>query len=89
MDDHFKGRSAAARSFKGNYLQMWDVLMREAAAAELLCDGHLLTKLKDLTVGLNWCAAGQGPAPGRRAGSPTLHGSLAWSMPDAAVCFCV
>ena len=56
MDDHFKGRSAAARGFKDSYLQMWDVLMREAAAAELLYDGHLLPKLKDLVVALNWYA---------------------------------
>lgn len=56
MDDHFRGRSLAARSFKDNYLQLWGGLMREAAAAEVLFDGHLLPKLKDLVVALNWCA---------------------------------
>ena len=56
MDDHFPGRSLAARTFKDNYLQLWGGLMREAAAAEVLFDGHLLPKLKDLVVALNWCA---------------------------------
>ena len=54
MDDHFRGRSVAARNFREGYLQLWDSLMREAAAAEVLFDGQLLPKLKDLVVALNW-----------------------------------
>ena len=34
---------------------MWDVLVREAAASELLFDSHLLEKLTNLVIALNWC----------------------------------
>ena len=56
LEDPFKGRTAAARVARDGYLHMWDVLVREAAAAELLFDSHLLEKLTNLVIALNWCA---------------------------------
>ena len=34
---------------------MWDVLVREAAASELLFDSYFLEKLTNLVIALNWC----------------------------------
>ncbi len=56
LDDPFKGRTAAARVARDGYLHMWDVLVREAAASELLFDSYLLEKLTNLVIALNWCA---------------------------------
>ena len=56
LEDPFKGRTAAARVARDGYLHMWDVLVREAAASELLFDSHLLEKLTNLVIALNWCA---------------------------------
>ena len=56
LDDPFKGKSAAARVARDGYLHMWDVLIREAAATELLFDSYLLEKVANLVIALNWCA---------------------------------
>jgi hypothetical protein len=56
LDDPFKGKSAAARVARDGYLHMWDVLIREAAAMEVLFDSYLLEKVANLVIALNWCA---------------------------------
>ena len=61
LDDPFKGKSAAARVARDSYLHMWDVLIREAAATELLFDSYLLEKVTNLVIALNWCAIGAWP----------------------------
>lgn len=57
LDDHFqRGRpqSAAARSFRATYLELWDKLMREAHAADAgLWDQYLLDKLCSVLISLN------------------------------------
>ena len=52
LEDYFK--SKAGKSFKSNYLELWDKVMRECQAAELLFDNYLLDKLSDLVIALSW-----------------------------------
>ena len=75
LDDPFKGRTAAARSARDGYLHMWDVLVREAAASELLFDSYLLEKLTNLVIALNWCA-------------DCLHGRIGASRPRLIIWTC-
>ncbi len=46
IDDHFKGKGAKA--FAENYREWWEVLIREAAAAEVLFDSFVLERLLNL-----------------------------------------
>lgn len=53
LEDHFK--SKAGKSFKTNYLELWDKVMRECQSADLLFDNYLLDKISYLVIALSWC----------------------------------
>ena len=52
LEDHFK--SKAGKSFKTNYLELWDKVMRECQSADLLFDNYLLDKVSYLVIALSW-----------------------------------
>ena len=52
LEDHFK--SKAGKSFKINYLELWDKVMRECQSADLLFDNYLLDKVSYLVIALSW-----------------------------------
>ena len=52
LEDPF--RSKAGKSFKANYLELWDKVMRECQSADVLFDNYLLDKLSDLIIALSW-----------------------------------
>jgi hypothetical protein len=64
IDDHFSARGkgdgrwgkGGGRAFRGHFLEAWDHLVREAAAAEILFDGFVLSKLLDLVMAMAKCA---------------------------------
>ncbi|KAL3143333.1 hypothetical protein ABBQ38_002169 [Trebouxia sp. C0009 RCD-2024] len=51
IEDHFK--SKAGKSFKTNYLELWDKVMRECQSADLLFDNYLLDKISYLVIALS------------------------------------
>ncbi|EFN51942.1 hypothetical protein CHLNCDRAFT_139605, partial [Chlorella variabilis] len=54
LEDHWRGTKAASKSFRANYLELWDKVVREAAAADVaLWDQYLLDKLASLLIALN------------------------------------
>ena len=55
LEDHF--RSKAGKSFKANYLELWDKIMRECQSADLLFDNYLLDKISYLVIALSWCSS--------------------------------
>lgn len=93
--DHWRGGTkAAARAFRGNYLELWAKLMREAYAADQgLFDQHLLDRLSSLLTALNTWVAGTGrsggPA-GREAWAPcpwlSRVGCVVWACMLTAPC---
>lgn len=52
LEDHFK--SKAGKSFKANYLELWDKIMRECQSAGILFDNYLLDKVSFLVIALSW-----------------------------------
>lgn len=57
IDDHFSARGkGSGKAFRGHFLEAWDHLVREAAAAEVLFDGFVLSKLLDLVMAMAKCA---------------------------------
>jgi hypothetical protein len=57
IDDHFSARGkGGGKAFRGHFLEAWDHLVREAAAAEILFDGFVLSKLLDLVMAMAKCA---------------------------------
>lgn len=57
IDDHFAARGkGGGKAFRGHFLEAWDHLVREAAAAEVLFDGFVLSKLLDLVMAMAKCA---------------------------------
>ena len=60
LEDYWRGKAgsggpAAARAFRGHYCELWDRVVREAHAADLLFDQFLLDRLCSLLVALNTC----------------------------------
>lgn len=47
------------KHFRASYLELWDRIVRECQAQEVLDDDYLLDKVTTLIIGLNW----SGPLP--------------------------
>ena len=52
LEDQLK--SKAGKSFKANYLEFWDKIMRECQSADILFDNYLLEKVSFLVIALSW-----------------------------------
>ena len=73
LEDYWRGKvgsggPAAARAFRAHYCELWDRVVREAHAADLLFDQFLLDRLCSLLVALNTCVR----AGGGRLGALSL-----------------
>ena len=56
LEDHWRQGAkgaAAARALRANFLEMWDKVVREAHAADVLFDQFLLDRLTSLLISLN------------------------------------
>lgn len=53
IDDHFKGKGAKA--FADNYREWWELVVREAAAVEILFDSFVLERLLNLVTLMARC----------------------------------
>ncbi|DBA75127.1 hypothetical protein WJX77_008338 [Trebouxia sp. C0004] len=51
LEDQFK--SKAGKSFKANYLEFWDKVMRECQSTDILFDNYLLEKVSFLVIALS------------------------------------
>ena len=68
IEDHFSARGkGGGKAFRGHFLEIWDHLVRETAASEVLFDGFVLSKLLDLVMAMAKCA-------------PPGYGLKLWSM---------
>lgn len=52
LEDQFK--SKAGKSFKANYMEFWDKVMRECQSTDILFDNYLLEKVSFLVIALSW-----------------------------------